>query len=138
MHLTSPAVTVALTSLSLLSACGRVAGAGATGTTTTTSAFASNTIVTHAQAVTEITNVACDRDGTCRATRGPATLSSDGACKEVIADYTRATLGAPGCRKGIHERDLSACVQALHAEPCGAPASALSRLTECSEARMCR
>jgi hypothetical protein len=99
--------------------------------TTTSAAFVRQS------ALDEITGARCTREQACENV-GPARKHpSFGTCVTRLMPDSRSAARLEECARGVADRPLEACLEAIRAVPCESPLDALGSLAACAHGALC-
>ena len=104
-----------------------------TGTTTITGAsIASNT------AIDRVVASRCEREMVCKHVGADKKYASAQACSEKLHADMKDDLNAKECPRGVDQKQLNECLDAIHKEDCGNPIDVVSRLAQCRTGGLCK
>jgi hypothetical protein len=103
------------------------------GTTTVTGA----NITSNESAVNRIVAARCAREQSCNNVGADKRFSSHDVCVQKVRADMKDDLNAKDCPKGIDQKELNECLEAIQKESCNNPIDTIGRLTACRTSDMC-
>jgi len=92
---------------------------------------------TPALAVSSIAAARCDREMKCKNIGPNEKYLSKNECVTKLENDKRPDVNFNDCPRGVSDKELTSCLQAIRDEGCGNPLDAISRLNACRAGNLC-
>lgn len=108
-------------------------GPPGTGTTTLTGA----TVINNQSAIDQVVLARCAREDACKAVGPDKRVGTEDSCVQKLKTDMKTDLNVNECPRGIDQKELTECLDAIKKEDCSNPLDALSRLAACRTSELC-
>jgi hypothetical protein len=103
------------------------------GTTTLTGA----TVVNNQTAIDRIVAARCAREAACKDVSPDKRVGTQESCTQKLKTEMKNDLNVNECPRGIDQKELTKCLDAIKKEDCNNPIDAISRLAACRTGELC-
>jgi hypothetical protein len=105
------------------------------GTTTVTGANVGS--IANDQAINRIVAARCAREATCNNIGVDKRFTDRNVCSQKLQNDMRDDLSTGDCPRGVDQKELNECLEAIQKEDCNNPIDAISRLAACRTSDLC-